>query len=142
MEGMLGEDGIFRASLEVPEEVIDENGHVNNVVYVRWMQDAAVGHSLASGGTDAMEKARGTWVIRSHTIEYLKPAFAGDVLKITTWVANIRRIRSLRKYEFARDSDGQLLARGETDWVFVDADSGRPVPVPDRVARCFPVVER
>ena len=142
MEGFLGEDGIFRASLEVPQEAIDENGHVNNVVYIQWMQDAAVMHSLASGGTEAMERAGGTWVIRSHTIEYLRPAFAGDMLDIITWVANIRRIRSLRKYEFARRSDGELLARGETDWVFLDAGSGRPVPVPDAVAGCFPVVER
>jgi acyl-CoA thioester hydrolase len=142
MEGFPGEDGIFRASLEVPQEAIDENGHVNNVVYVQWMQDVAVQHSLSCGGTAAMEKAGGTWVIRSHTIFYLRPAFAGDVLEIITWVANIRRVRSLRKYEFARKSDGELLARGETDWVFLDAGSGRPVPVPDEVADCFPVVER
>jgi len=138
----LGADGIFRTSLEVCEDAIDENGHVNNVVYVQWMQDVAIRHSLASGGTAAMKEEGGSWVVRSHSIEYLRPAFAGDVIDVSTWIANIRRVRSLRKYEFVRRSDGELLARGETDWVFVDPGTGRPSQVPDSVAVCFRVVER
>lgn len=142
IHGNLGEDGVFRAVLEVPDEAIDSNGHVNNVVYVRWMQDIALEHSLVSGGTEAMEKAGGTWVARSHRVEYLRPAFAGDILEISTWVADIRRVRSLRKYEFRRRADGRPAVRGETEWVYLDRDTGSPVPVPDSVAACFTLVRK
>ena len=133
-------DGTFHHEFTIPEGAIDENGHVNNVVYVQWMQDVAVMHSQASGGTKAMEDAEATWVVRSHKIEYLSPAFAGDEVKAITWVANVKRIRSLRRYKFFRKSDGALLARGETDWVFIDPESGRPISIPETVSTCFPLL--
>lgn len=63
-------------------------------------------------------------------IKYLQPAVAGQELEMRTWVEDARRVRSLRKYEFARKAGGALLARGQTDWVFVDARNGRPLPIP------------
>jgi acyl-CoA thioester hydrolase len=85
-------------------------------------------------------KRSATWVVRSHLIEYLSPAFVGDEIEVRTWVANIRRVRSLRRYEFIRKADGKLLVKGETDWVFVDAETGRPLGIPDEVARLFPLL--
>ncbi len=102
----------------------DLNGHVNNVEYLRWMQDAAMQHSEASGCTQATSATGATWVVRTHKIEYLKPAFAGDHVVVCTWVANFRRVQSLRKYKIFRPADKALLAEGETDWVFVDAQKG------------------
>jgi acyl-CoA thioester hydrolase len=81
-----------------------------------------------------------TWVVRSHRIEYLSPAFAGDRIDVHTWVANIRRVSSLRRYRFVRIQDGKVLARGETEWVFVSAVDGRPRSIPDEVSRCYPVL--
>jgi acyl-CoA thioester hydrolase len=101
------------------------------------MQDVAVLHSITCGGTRAMEQAGGTWVVRSHTIEYLKPAFAGDGLEVLTWVINFRRVRSTRRYRFFRRSDQTLIARGETEWVFVDAVSGRLKAIPAAVSDAF-----
>jgi acyl-CoA thioester hydrolase len=75
--------------------------------------------------------------VREHKIEYLLPAFAGEEIKIRTWVENVRRVRSLRKYEFVRKSDGRTLVRGETDWVFVEAKTGTPRPIPQEVADLF-----
>ncbi|MEO7839596.1 MAG: thioesterase family protein [Anaerolineales bacterium] len=72
-----------------------------------------------------------------HHIEYLIPAFAGEEIEIKTWVENIRRVRSLRKYEFMRKADGKVLVRGETDWVFVDVKTGSPRAVPDEVSTIF-----
>ena len=132
--------GIFRHEFTIPGSAIDENGHVNNVVYVQWMQEVAVMHSFASGGTKAMEEEGATWVVRSHKIEYLSPAFAGDEVTALTWVANVKRIRSLRRYAFYRKSDDALLARGETDWVFVNPENGRPVSIPESVISCFPLL--
>ena len=78
-----------------------------------------------------------TWVVREHKIEYLLPAFAGEEIEIRTWVENIRRVRSLRKYEFVRKADGKTLAKGETDWVFMDVKTGSPRAVPEKVAKIF-----
>ncbi len=80
----------------IPENSIDENGHVNNVAYVQWMQDIAVEHYAFIGGIQA-QGPDATWVIREHRIEYLLPAFAGDEIEIRTWVENIRKVRSLAK---------------------------------------------
>ena len=129
-------DPVFRHRFVVPESAIDRNGHVNNVVFVQWMQDIAVEHYASIGGIEAQGKDA-TWFVREHKIEYFQPAFAGEEIEIKTWVENVRRVRSLRKYEFVRKSDHKTLVRGETDWVFVDATSGRPLPIPEEVAGIF-----
>jgi len=123
----------------VPAAAIDRNGHVNNVEFVRWMQDAAVDHSNAVGCTAATKAAGCTWVVRSHTIDYLRPAFAGEAIEIRTWIDDYRRSFSKRKYEFHRISDGAVLARGETNWVYIDAASGRPKSIPPEIQRLFGV---
>jgi len=130
-------EAIYRSTFTVPESAIDGNGHVNNVAYVQWMQDIAIEHFAATGGVDLMHNLGGTWVARSHHIEYLAPAFASDVIEASTWVANLRRVRSLRRYEFTRVSDGKMLARGETDWVFVNVKSGRPASIPEAIRQVF-----
>ena len=120
----------------IPESAIDENGHVNNVVYVQWMQDIAVEHYASIGGI-AAQGPDSTWVVREHRIEYFLPAFLGEEIEIKTWVENIRRVRSLRKYEFIRKADGKVLVKGETDWVFMDAKTGSPRAIPEEVSNVF-----
>jgi len=120
----------------IPQSAIDENGHVNNVAYVQWMQDIAVEHYSSIGDVTA-QGPNATWVVREHRIEYLLPAFEGEEIEIKTWVENIRRVRSLRKYEFVRKSDAKLLVKGETDWVYVDTKTGRPLPIPENVSSVF-----
>ena len=133
-------DSIYRFSLTVPAEVVDGNGHVNNVAYVQWMQDAAISHSRASGCTQATEAIGATWVARTHHVEYLRPAFAGDTVTVLTWVADFRKVRSLRKYKFLRAANSTVLAQAETDWVFVDAKTGRPMAIPDEIKNAFVIV--
>lgn len=127
---------VYSKDFTIPKSAIDENGHVNNVVYVQWMQDIAVEHYSFIGGVEA-QGSDSTWVVREHRVEYLLPAFEGEEIEIRTWVENLRRVSSLRKYEFARRSDGKTLVRGETDWVFVDVNSGRPRAVPKEVIKIF-----
>src|SRR5229473_1101260 len=91
---------IHREEFTVPDSAIDGNGHVNNVAFVQWMQDVATRHFALSGCMEAMRAAGGMWVARSHHIEYLRPAFAGERLQILTWVADFSRVRSLRRYHF------------------------------------------
>ena len=128
----------FTKEITIPKNVIDENGHVNNVAYVQWMQDIALEHYASIGGIEA-QGPDATWVIREHKVEYFLPAFEGEDVEIRTWVENIRRVRSLRKYEFIRKSDNKVLVKGETDWVFVDTKAGSPRAVPDKVVKVFQI---
>jgi acyl-CoA thioester hydrolase len=125
----------------VPDDAIDVNRHVNNLAYLRWMQDVATAHSVAQGWPLERYLATGAgWFVRSHYIEYLRPAFAGDELAVHTWVSGITPRSSPRRYRFVRAADGESVATAETLWVFVNFASGRPVRIPDEVAVSFPVV--
>jgi len=125
----------------VVDSEIDEQGHANNVVYVAWMQAAAVAHSDAQGWNAARYREVGHgWFVRRHTIEYLSPAVAGDPIVVETWVATMRRVSSLRRYRIRRTDDGTLLAKAETLWAFVDYESGRPKRVLPEVASAFELV--
>jgi acyl-CoA thioester hydrolase len=132
---------IYSKTFTIPANAIDENGHVNNVAYVQWMQDIAVEHYESIGGTNPMQLMGATWVVREHRVEYLLPAFSGEEIEIKTWVENVRRVRSLRKYEFVRRSDGKVLVKGETDWVFVDAKTGAPRAIPEEVSKVFAITQ-
>lgn len=79
------------------------------------------------------------WVVRSHFIEYRVPAFAGDEVTVHTWVADMQKVSSRRKFEIRR-RDGTLLARAETNWAFVRTADQRLVRIPDEVASAFIVV--
>lgn len=126
----------YSKTITIPSSAIDENGHVNNVVYVQWMQDIAVEHYASIGGIEA-QGPDATWVVRQHSVEYLLPAFEGEEVEIRTWVEDIRKVRSLRKYEFVRKGDGKTLVKGETDWVFVETKTGRPKAIPAEVEEIF-----
>jgi acyl-CoA thioester hydrolase len=124
----------------VPESAIDANGHANNVEFVRWMQDAATAHADAVGCTAATLAAGATWVARSHRIEYRRPALAGDRVRVVTWVENVRRSFSMRRYRFERTSPTggiELLAEGETDWAYIEVATGRLRSVPETIQACF-----
>ena len=133
---MTNNNRVYVRSFAIPADAIDENGHVNNVAYVKWMQDIAVEHYSSLGGIETQGK-EATWVVREHKVEYLLPAFTGEEIEIRTWVENIRRVRSLRKYEFVRKSDKKVLVKGETDWVFVDVQTGSPRAVPESMFELF-----
>ncbi|MHB8707440.1 MAG: acyl-CoA thioesterase [Desulfuromonadales bacterium] len=132
---------VFTLPVQATEHDIDSNGHVNNIVYVKWMQVVAIAHSDTVGCTQATTAAGCTWVARSHHIEYLRPAYAGDRVLIQTWVVDTtRKSSSSRRYRMVRESDGAVLARGETLWVFIDVQNGRPRTIPPEVVGCFDVV--
>jgi acyl-CoA thioester hydrolase len=133
-------DPVYRVEIIVPAEAMDGNRHVNNVAYVQWMQDAAIQHSAATGCTRMTETIGATWVARMHRIEYLSPAFVGDAITVLTWVADFRKVRSLRRYKFIRAADQKLLAEGETDWVLIDVLTGRPRGIPREMANLFELV--
>lgn len=132
---------VFRLEIVVPESTIDGNGHVNNVHYVQWMQNAAEAHSAALGWPAARYRAIGRhWIIRSHNIEYHHSTFAGELIWVQTWVANFKRIKSLRKFRFFRPRDSTVLALASTLFILCDDASGRPVSIPEEVLGDYPTV--
>ena len=123
-----------------PEEE-DVNGHVNNIEYVRKMQEISIMHIGRNGwGMEKLLAGRHTWVVREHRIEYLRACRAGEPIALNTWVHDFQRIRSHRRYRFVRESDGVVLARAETEWVYFDLDRQRPVTVPDEFVAIFPAM--
>ena len=132
---------IYLNQFVVADDDIDLNRHVNNLAYLRWMQDVATAHSAAQGWTfERYLAASAGWFVRSHFIEYLKPAFAGDTVRLYTWVSDMTSRSSTRHYLVCREGDGAVLAKARTVWVFVDLRSGRPVRIPPEVRSAFPVV--
>ena len=130
---------IFKLDLTVAKEATDEFGHVNNQRYITWMQEVATAHSAANGWPmERYLEIGAAWVVRSHFIEYLRPAFAGDALEIDTWAASLALREVVRKYRFHRA--GQILARAETKWVYVDIKSGRPKRIPEELLASFEAV--
>ena len=133
---------IFFKSLSIGSEAIDVHGHVNNQEYLRWMQEVAIEHSAAQGWPMARYLEEGaSWYVRSHLIEYLRPAMLGDVIRVATWVAGMERRNSLRRTLFLREADHAVVARAETRWIFVDLKNGRPLPIPDYLRSAFEVVD-
>jgi acyl-CoA thioester hydrolase len=133
--------GVFAHAFAVPEAAIDGNGHVNNLEYLRWMQDIATAHSDAQGWTLVRyAETRTSWVIRSHAIDYLRPAFAGETITVLTWIGGFDAQESPRHYLFWRERDRKILARARTLWVFVDAETGRARAIPEAFRAAFEVV--
>lgn len=128
-------------TLTVPADAIDVNRHVNNLAYLGWMQEVAIEHSAAQGWPVTRYVETNTaWVVRSHFIEYLAPAFLGEKLTILTWVIDLKRQSSRRRYLFYRPGDGTIVAKAETAWVFVDGSTGRPMSIPEEVVNAFEIV--
>jgi len=133
---------IYQYRLTVPDHAIDVNGHVSNIEYLRWMQEAAVFHMDVHGCNKATLDAGATWVVRMHHLKYLRPAFGGEKIIVLTWVSNLNRFQFLRKYRIVRAHDNMLLVKGETEWVFVDAQTGRLRSIPKDVIFKIKIVSK
>lgn len=132
---------IFSYSFTIHENVIDDNGHVNNLAYVQWMQDAAIRHGQERlAGYNSFNLENATFVAREHRIKYLSPAFVGEELEIRTWVDGIRRVRVHRRYDFIRKSDRKVIVKGETDWVYINIETGKPMALPASFLELFPIL--
>jgi acyl-CoA thioester hydrolase len=128
---------VFELAITVEAADIDQLGHVNNVTYVRWVQDAAVAHWTASAA--AADQAGLFWVVVRHEIDYKRPAVLGDAVIARTWVGTASRIRFERHTEILRASDGSILARALTVWCPMDAQTGKPAAVSAEVRARFSV---
>ncbi|HSO93531.1 MAG TPA: acyl-CoA thioesterase [Candidatus Dormibacteraeota bacterium] len=110
---------------------LDSNGHVNNAVYLSWVEEVARAHAEAAGyGIDWSLKQGGGWVIRRSEITYHHPATYGDVVELTVVVELIKGARGVRRTAMRRAADGILFAEALTEWVWVRLSDGRAVAAP------------
>jgi acyl-CoA thioester hydrolase len=114
----------FTLTVRVADTDIDRQGHVNNVAFVRYIQDAAVAHWLAIAPDEV--KAAFTWVVRRHEVDYLRPALPGDELTLATWVGTPAGATWERFTEVRRAGEAKPLVTARTVWALLDAATGRP----------------
>ena len=127
--------------ITVGVDSIDAHQHVNNQEYLRWMQELAIEHSTALGWPLERYLASGaSWYVKTHFIDYLRPAGLGDTLLACTWVSAMDERSSPRHTLFLRESDRQIIARAETLWIYVSLKTGRPLRIADDVRAAFPLV--
>ena len=122
---------------------LDDLHHVNNTVYLAWCEDVARAHALRLGmGTDALSALGAVPVARQHIITYHRPALLGDQVRVRTALTLHAGVRSVRAYALDRvnpgdPADGVRLAECQTEWVWVDPQSGRPKRAPAPVSAAF-----
>lgn len=128
----------FITQLRVRHYEMDALGHVNNAVYQNYLEQAAIEHSEYLGLTlDLYQKLNGIFIMRRIEIDYLRPAVAGDNLELTTWLQEMRGSRAIRRYEIRKQDNDHLLVTAEALWVWVDATTMRPRPIPNVVIDTF-----
>lgn len=149
----------FAAHFKVRHYEMDALGHVNNAVYLHYLEQAAYEHSAAAGFSDARTRALGgMWIVRRHEIEYLRPASAGDVLRVVTWAVEFKGARAVRDYAIFRHEEhsddarhlpadaflppdqalpDDPLVRARTLWVWADLITARPKRIPAALYPAF-----
>lgn len=125
----------FELPVPVIPEDFDDLGHVNNVVYLRWVQDIATAHWNAAATPE--QRARYAWVAHRHEIDYKAPALPGDAIIASTWVGAAEAVRFERFVEILRASDRKVLAAARTLWVPISRETGRVTRVDEDVRRVF-----
>ncbi len=127
----------YESRLRVRTYEVDTLGHVNNAVYLHYLEQAATEHAEAMGFDRArLAELGGLFVVRRHEIDYLGAALMGDDLRIVTWPDLIKGPRAIRRYEICHAVSGKLLVQASTVWAWIDA-RGRPRPVPCEIVDAF-----
>ena len=118
---------VFDLEITVQAKDIDSLGHVNNVVYMHWMQDVATAHIDALGlGLREYLELKHAMVAVEHHVQYRKAAFEGEKIILRTWLDDINALYSFRQYVFYRPQDQSVLFMGNTKWACVEIATGRP----------------
>lgn len=149
---------LYLAHVRVRFHELDPLGHVNNAAYLNFLEQAAIDHAAAAGyDIGRLRAIGGLFIARRHEVDFLRPAYAGEWLRVVTWPFDMRGARALRAYEIRRlpigpdsspptdrlidpterPTEGDLVVRARTEWAFVDADAGRPRRIPAELAADF-----
>ncbi len=126
---------VFEMTVPVLPDDIDEQNHVNNTVYLRWVQDIATAHWRAIASPEAQEAIG--WVVLRHEIDYKASVSLGDEVVLRTWVGKATRLTFERFTDIRRNRDRQLLSQARSLWCPINTETGRPVRVPAEVRSQF-----
>src|SRR5699024_2342077 len=126
---------VFTSEITVTNESIDELGHVNNIIYLEWVQDVSNQHWKSKISTKI--RTPDYWVVLNHFIEYKNPAFGDDVVVLKTWVGLMEGVKSERHVEIVRKKDNKLIAKVETLWCLIDSKQLRPKRITPEMAALF-----
>ncbi|MEP2671536.1 MAG: acyl-CoA thioesterase [Cyclobacteriaceae bacterium] len=125
----------FELTITVSRADIDELQHVNNVVYVQWVQDVAKAHWESLAPKDVQEKY--IWMVLRHEIDYSGQAMVGDVLVAKTWVAWSEGVKSERHVEIRNKETSKVIVKAKTLWCLLDAQSKRPKRIEEDITSVF-----
>jgi acyl-CoA thioester hydrolase len=125
---------VFSQAITPDPADFDENGHVNNVVYVRWIQDIAIAHWRARTPPEAQRAW--AWVLLRHEIDYRRALVPGETASARTWVGARKGPRFIR-YVRIDGPDGEVCAQASSEWCLIDAATRRPTRVPDWMVEQF-----
>ena len=120
---------IFSTNRIVSSNEIDQLHHVNNVVYVQWIQDIAELHWKELTKINPLDNY--IWMVLRHEVDYLKQAVLGDKITLKTWVGETKGVKSIRHVEILRNE--QLLVKAQTTWCLLDANTLRPTRITESV---------
>ena len=126
---------VFEKKYIVSSEYIDNLNHVNNVVYLQWIQDIANLHWNQL--KDGHDTSGYVWVVIRHEIDYLRQSLLGDEIQAKTWVGETVGIKSIRHVEFYKNKN--LIVKAQTTFCLLDATSFRPVRITDEILRTLDV---
>jgi acyl-CoA thioester hydrolase len=125
----------FSFNIDISEKDIDELNHVNNIVYFKWVQQAATAHWESV--TTPEQRNRWWWVVRRHEIDYLRPCFLNDDVKAYTWVLPAGSNASDRIVVFKNTSTDKIITQVKTTWVLIDPATQRSAAIPASVLQLF-----
>ncbi len=128
---------VYEKKILITKDFIDENAHVSNVMYVKWMNDVSIEHALKAGDTMEYQKQNSyMWVSKSHHIDYMYSAYEGDEVHIKTWTEPYKKTASIRRYEFTNQK-GVLLCKAQTIFVCLNISTLRPIKIPEETSRFY-----
>lgn len=126
---------VFERTIVAGTGDVDELGHVNNAVWVRWIQDMATGHWQAAADPAHVDSY--VWVVVRHEIDYLRAVLPGETVTGRTWVGEAPRGARFDRFVEFEDAGGKLRVRARTTWAILDKSTGRPLRVPEAVVAPF-----
>ncbi|MGG6295122.1 acyl-CoA thioesterase [Leptolyngbya sp. AN02str] len=127
----------YTQEIEVQPHHCDVQNHVNNVMYVQWIQDLAIAAYNSRGYSRETDSEHLIWVVRRHEIDYLAPAFVGEQLQLVTWIESSKLTTLSRRTEVTRIGDRQILCRARTEWCYFNVDRNRPAKIPNEMKLAF-----
>lgn len=125
----------YEKLITVSENDLDDLNHVNNVRYVKWVNDVAEEHWKLKASQKILDTY--FWVMLNHHIQYKGQAFLNEILVLKTYVTKSEGVTSTRMVEIYNKNSGKLLTTSETNWCFMSKETSRPTRIPQEIIVIF-----